>query len=107
MVDDGGVQNRYRTRWLDISLDDQLWHQALVTHRRQEQEYATVPKWRDEDERGLFNLIQAGILDHEDKPWESSTRSMRHGAAMADRLWALLEKEHTRVCGLNSCWKEF
>jgi hypothetical protein len=97
LIKDGDVKDRYRQRWVDASLDDQLWHQAMVTYRRQEEEYATVWKDISADEKMLFNLIQVGILDDDDKPWESSTRAMRHASAMVDRLWAVVEKEQIKV----------
>jgi len=63
------------------------------------------------DERVLWSMIRLGILDKEgiNKPWDASMRSMRHSAIIGDRLWSMIEAEHTRVgessptgeCGLN------
>jgi len=51
------------------------------------------------DERVLWSMIRLEILDKEgiDKPWDASTRSMRHSAVIGDRLWSLVEKEQQRV----------
>jgi len=49
--------------------------------------------------RVLWSMIHLGILDKEgiDKPWDASTRSMRHSAVIGDRLWSMIEKEQQRV----------
>jgi len=90
-------------------MDDNLWCQAMSTgqflddHRR--------GQMMNGDERVLWSMIRLGVLDKEgiDKPWDASTRSMRHSAIIGDRLWSMIEAEHTRVgefsptdeCGLN------
>ena len=87
----------YRRSWLDrLALDDQLFQQSIITLRR-------LDSMRGQDfpgeERVLFHLIQRGVVDHDrsDRRWDSSTRSMRHTAAMGDRLWALILEERARV----------
>jgi len=51
------------------------------------------------DERVLWSMICLGILDKDgiNKPWDASTRSMRHSAMIGDRLWSMVEKEQQRV----------
>jgi len=78
-------------------MDDNLWCQAMSTgqflkdHQR--------GKSMNGDERVLWSMICLGILDKEgiDKPWDASTRSMRHSAMIGDRLWSMIEKEQHQV----------
>jgi len=80
-----------------LSLDDQLWHQSLVTCRRhQEVERATgaraSPGWagvqQTDDNQVLLKLLERGINDQSafDKPFDALTCSMRFAAVMGDRL---------------------
>ena len=87
-------------------MDDQLWHQAMVVHRHQEEVRRGILNSLNapgiqgtDDDTILFYLIQKGIIDHSDfdKRWDGTTRSMRYTAALGDRLWSLLESEHARV----------
>ena len=91
----------YCNKWLSgLASDDMMWQQALVTQRYwQEYRQPQAPNFTH-DERILSRLIRQGIHDvgSYDKNWESSIRSMRHSAAMADRLWAMLEIERESVC---------
>jgi hypothetical protein len=83
--------------WLHgVSLDDQLWHQALVGYRQLEEIRVTALR---EDERVLYQLLRRGLMDHTDfdKRWDGSTRSMRHSASIGGRLWAMLREERERV----------
>jgi len=87
-----------RERWLPGAfLDDELWHQALVTEHSNWHRRGTD---MTEDQRVLWSLIRRGVADHSDmdKRWDGTTRSMRHSAAMGDRLWRMLEVEVSRVC---------
>jgi len=78
-------------------MDDNLWCQAMSTGQYLEDHQ------RDQsmngDERVLWSMIRLGILDKEgiDKPWDASTRSMRHSAVIGDRLWSMVKKEQQRV----------
>jgi hypothetical protein len=91
--------DQYRNSWLEgISLDDQLFQQAIVTLRHLD----SVHRGNDfpgQEERVLFQLIQRGVVDQDrsDRPWDASTRAMRHSAAIGDRLWALILEERARV----------
>ena len=51
------------------------------------------------DEQALAFFIHMGTVDRipEDRPWDASTRAMRHSSIMAERLWSLLETERERV----------
>jgi hypothetical protein len=87
-----------RREWLfNLSLDDQLWHQAMVTMRRLDEQHRGQPLVHHEST--LFQLIQMGAVDHpmSDRPWDASTRAMRYSAAVGDRLWELLLEERARV----------
>ena len=87
-----------RGDWLgSASLDDQLWHQAMIVDRRQ----TLVHRDRvsTQDEKILMYLIERGVIDHSafDQKNAAATRAMRHSAAMADRLWSMLDKEKEKV----------
>ena len=95
-----------------LSLDDQLWHQSLLTyHRHQEVEWATrawaLSNWvgvqHTNDDQVLLKLLERSITDQSviDKPFDASTHSMRFVAVMGDRLWSLLEREQLRVRGIT------
>ena len=91
----------YRESWFEtISIDDRLWHQAMVTHRFQ-RESRRWAVYRSKDAKALWELIQEGIKDvpEQDNLGVASTRSLRFTTAVADRLWAIVEEEQTRVCG--------
>jgi FtsZ-binding cell division protein ZapB len=51
------------------------------------------------EERALYGLLTLGLTDRTegDRPFPSSTRSMRFASCMGDHLWALLEQERARV----------
>ena len=78
------------------TLDDQLWHQALVMDRvleslcGSEQSMNNVMMW---------TLLRQGVIDASvmDKPWDGSTHSMRYSAILVGWLWGLLAGERTRV----------
>jgi len=87
-----------RGDWLGSgSLGDQLWHQAMIVDRRQ----TLVHRDRvsTQDEKILMYLIERGVVDHSafDQKNAAATRAMRHSAAMADRLWAMLDREKEKV----------
>ena len=47
----------------------------------------------------LWSLLNTGLTDDsaKDKQWVTSIRAMRYTAVVAERLWALLKEERTRV----------
>ena len=74
-------------------MDDQLWHQAIVTERRLTEDLWCSPT--TEDEKVLGYLLRTGAVDPgpNDAEWSTSVQAMRHSAAIGDRLWALLHEE--------------
>ena len=88
-----------RTVWLDgTHLDDELWHQAMASD---DHNFGRRGRDMTDDQRAIWRLINRGVIGHSDmdKRWDGTTRSMRHSAAIGDRLWRLLELETTRVGG--------
>ena len=47
----------------------------------------------------LYDLLRHGVVDPRlrDRAFDVSTRAMRYSAAITDWVWALLDKETTRV----------
>ena len=98
-----GSVETYRRDWLrGMTLDDQLFHQSLVSlrhldevHRGHVQPYS---------EHTLLHLVRRGLVDLEesDRPWDSSTCSMRYSATLADCLWEMVLRERNRVGFLST-----
>ena len=78
-------------------MDDNLWCQAMSTGQFLDDDRRG--QMMNGDERVLWSMIRLGVLDKEgiDKPWDASTRSMRHSAIIGDCLWSMIKAEHTRV----------
>ena len=76
--------------------DDELWVHAMYIGRDLLKSLGT-PK--DSMETRLWTLLMMGVFDktEAEKPWPSSTRSMRYTAATADTLRRMLHQERTRV----------
>ena len=88
----------YRGAYPDgCSVDDVLWFSSIVADKRLEEERR--PMGMPLNDVALWKLLGLGACDmlEADKPWDSSTRSMRYTAAVGDRLWAILERETARV----------
>src|ERR1700689_2070465 len=88
----------YRGNFFDaISTDDRLWHQAMVVHKCLHEEQPLFGL--DPNQMILWKLLNMGTSDMPStaKPWDASTRSMRHASAIGDRLWVELRKERIRV----------
>ena len=91
------MRDNWYHHWVaGATLDDQLWHQALVMDR--------VLESLRGSEQGLNNtmiwtLLCQGVIDASivDKLWDRSTRSMRYSAMLVGGLWGLLAGERTRV----------
>ena len=81
------------------TLDDIVWHQALVTLRRLDSELRPKRKELPVDQWVLYELLHHGVVDPQprDRAFDASTRAMRYSAAVTDRVWSLLDKETTRV----------
>ena len=87
----------WRSGWLaGISMDDQLWIQALMVNRHRREE---APIVENSEGTSLRRLLRMGITDRDprDRPCHASTRSMRYSATLADRLWTLIEQQTERV----------
>ena len=58
----------------------------------------------DPDDAVFWNLLMRGVLDlePEERPNDTSTRAICYSAIMGDRLWAMVQGERLRVCGLRS-----
>ena len=89
------MHNNWYHHWVDrATLDDQLWHQALVMDHvlellcSLEQGLNDVMMWM---------LLRHGVIDASvvNKPWNGSTQSMRYLAVLVGRLWDLLARERT------------
>ena len=81
------------------TLDDIVWHQALVTLRRLNSNLQPKRKELPADQWVLYKLLRHGVVDPRlrDCAFDASTRAMRYSATVTDRVWALLDKESTRV----------
>jgi hypothetical protein len=90
----------YRRLWVDdVSLDDNLWHQAMVTARYSAENRRGVLEMTS-DEVSLWRLIRLCVCDADkewDRPFDASTRAMRAAGSIADRLWAMYQQEKERV----------
>ena len=80
-------------------LDNIVWHQALVTLRRLDSVLRPKRKELPADQWVLYELLCHGVVNPRprDRAFDASTRAMRYSAAITDRVWALLDKETTRV----------
>ena len=78
------------------SLDNQLWHQALVMDRVLESLRGSE---RGPNDAMMWILLHRGVIDADivDKPWSGLTWSMRYSAMLVGRFWGLLAGERTRV----------
>ena len=78
------------------TLDDQLWHQALVMDHVLESLHSLE---QGPNDVMMWTLLRQGIVDASvvDKPWNGSTWSMRYLAMLMGRLWGLLAGERTQV----------
>ena len=78
------------------TLDDQLWHQALVMDCVLE---LLCGLEQGPNDAMMWTLLHRGVINASvvDKPWNGPTRSMRYSAILVGRLWGLLAGERTRV----------
>ena len=92
---------RYRAEWLgNLHFDDLIWHQSMVSICRLETHRQA--HLSDPDDAIYWRLLLQGIadLDSVEKPNDTLTRAIRYSAVMSDRLWAMVQGERVRVCGL-------
>ena len=91
------MRDNWYHHWVaGATLDDQLWHQALVMDRVLESLHGSEQSPND---AMMWTLLRCGVIDDSviDKPWNGLTQSMRYLAILVGRLWGLLARERTRV----------
>ena len=78
------------------TLNDQLWHQALVMDCVLESLRGSE---QGPNDAMMWTLLCRGVIDASviDKPWNGLTWSMRYSAVLIGRLWGLLAGERTQV----------
>jgi hypothetical protein len=83
--------------WGNAFLDDYLWFNAIRSNDRMDR--VVRKEMEGGTESRLWGMVRMGLHDptEEDKPWDSSTRSMRYSAILTDHLWEVLAKEKKRV----------
>ena len=89
------MRNNWYHHWVaGATLNDQLWHQALVMDRVLELLHGSEQGLNDAI---MWMLLRQGVVDASivDKPWNRSTWSMRYSAMLMGRLWGLLARERT------------
>ena len=77
-----------------------------MTLRRLDSELRPKRKELPADQWVLYELLHHGVVDPRprDRAFDVSTRAMRYSAAITDRVWALLDKETTRVSLCTLSW---
>ena len=91
------MRNNWYHHWVaGATLDDQLWHQALVMDRILESLRGSE---QGPNDAMMWTLLRRGVIDASvvDKPWNGSTQSMRYLAVLVGQLWGLLAGEGTWV----------
>ena len=91
------MRDNWYHHWVaGATLDDQLWHQALVMDYVLESLHGSK---QGPNNAMMWTLLCQGVIDANvvDKPWNGSTRSMRYSAVLVGRLWGLLAGERTWV----------
>ena len=91
------MQDNWYHHWVaGVTLNDQLWHQALVRDRVLESLRGSE---QGPNDVMMWTLLHCGVIDASiiDKSWNGSTRSMRYSAVLVGRLWGLLAGERTQV----------
>ena len=70
-----------------------------MTLRRLDSDLHPKRKELPADQSVLYDLLRHGVVDPRprDQAFDASTRAMRYSAAITDWVWALLDKETTRV----------
>ena len=92
MSADHADERTARSSWAaGCTLDDIIWHQALVTLRRLDSELRPKRKELPADQWVLYELLRHGVVDPRPRDWafDASTRAMRYSAAITNRVWAL------------------
>jgi hypothetical protein len=79
-----------------LTKDDKIWFQSIVTALSNGNRLHLGLPYCDQF---LWKMIQMGYTDGrpEDRPWDASTRAMRYGAILGDRIQSNVEIERKRV----------
>ena len=78
-------------------MDDLVYHGSLVAFHKNQLDH------RAEDmplnDVALYHLLNIGGWDMDaiNKPWDTSTHSMRFVTCLGDRLWTMIAREQNRV----------
>ena len=79
-------------------MDNPNHHGSLVAfHKNQPDCHANDMPLNDVALYHLLN-VSAHNMDVMDKPWDTSTCSMRFATCLGDRLWTMVTREQNRVC---------
>ena len=91
------MQDNWYHHWVaGATLNNQLWHQALVMDHILESLHGSE---QGPNNAMMWTLLRWGVIDPSvvDKPWNGSAQSMRYLAMLVGRLWGLLAGERTWV----------
>ena len=87
----------YEYQNTELTVNDQTWIGGIAGLRNLERR-------RNEDmptsDRLLFHQLRLGLINprpNYDNPKDAATRAMRYSALLVERLWTMVDREHTRV----------
>ena len=80
-------------------MDDILWQQAFVAHRRHIEEVVPGQTIVGPKEKRLWRLFRMGLVDPSpgDRPRPDATRSMRYAAIVGEGILELVQQERGKV----------
>ena len=91
----------YKYQNAELTVNDQTWIGGIAglhnLERRRNDEMLTL-------DRLLFHQLRLGLIDprpNYDNPKDMATRAMRYSALLVERLWTMVDREHTRVCDVH------
>ena len=98
-MDHADEQTAHSSWAAGCTLDDIIWHQALVTLRRLDLDLRPKRKELPADQWVLYKLLRDGVVNPRprDRAFDASTQVMRYSAAITDWVWVMLDQETTRV----------
>ena len=87
----------YKYQNTELTVNDQTWIGGIVglcnLERRRNEDMLTSD-WL------LFHQLWLGLINprpNYDNPKDAATRAMRYSALLVERLWTMIDREHTRV----------
>ena len=90
----------YEYQNTELTVNDQTWIGGIAG-------LCNLEWRRNEDmptsDRLLFHQLRLGLIDPRpdyDNPKDVATRAMRYSALLVERLWTMVDREHTRVCNV-------